>query len=115
MGRGKFTRNKCQRWLEIQGALQVSEIDPTLISAQVNWGLVLLDQKQYGEAIARFERVIARNPNLADAYFFLGHAYMGLHRRNEAQKAFQNYLKLEPTGSHSKGARQILKDNAMSR
>jgi protein involved in polysaccharide export with SLBB domain len=50
----------------------------------------------YAQAAATFEKVVALDPQFADAYFSLGHAYFDLKRWAEAAKNLDRALELNP-------------------
>ena len=67
--------------------------DPSLLTMQ---GLVLMKGKQPGEALTRFERVIALKPNYAPYYVNAATAFMGMGNMAEAIQQLQKALSLDP-------------------
>lgn len=58
------------------------------------------------QAVQLFERAVKVKPDYADAYYSLGHAYFDLGQHEEAIKALQQAIDLNP---RDKEARQLLK------
>src|SRR5581483_10194887 len=52
------------------------QIDPSLIAA-VSPGIVLVDARQFDEAIAELKQIVADNPKFAVAHQYLAKAYLG--------------------------------------
>ncbi len=64
------------------------------------------------QAVQLFERAVKLKPDYGDAYFSLGHAYLDLGQREEAIKALEHAVNLNPK---DKEARQLLRQaNLMS-
>jgi tetratricopeptide (TPR) repeat protein len=61
----------------------------------------LLEQKQYAEAIAKYEEIIAVEPTLYQIYFNIGVAQQGMGELDKARASFQKVLDQEAnhTGS----------------
>ncbi len=64
------------------------ELDPDLLPARLNCGILHLELKQYSEALAAFERVEQSGRDDAALHSGLGIALEGLGRHEEADKAF---------------------------
>jgi arylsulfatase A-like enzyme/cytochrome c-type biogenesis protein CcmH/NrfG len=62
--------------------------------ADLRQGFQLLGEKKYPEATAAFRKVIASNPQMVDAWEFLGHALERGGRMEEALQAYQEALKI---------------------
>ena len=55
-----------------------------------------LTRKDFAEAAKALNAVVAKQPDMAEAWFNLGYAYTGLHEPDEATKAYQKTLQLRP-------------------
>jgi hypothetical protein len=68
------------------------------------------------DAIAAFDKVIATDPNKADAYYWKGVNMIGKATLQGEKmvappgtaEAFQKYLELQPTGANADAAKQML-------
>ena len=68
------------------------------------------------DAIAAFDKVIAADPNKADAYYWKGVNLIGkatlqgdkMVAPPGTAEAFQKYLELQPTGANADAAKQML-------
>jgi tetratricopeptide (TPR) repeat protein len=67
-----------------------------LAAASCNLGRALLQLDRVDEAIACFDRALARDPRLGAAHNALGHAYLTLGRLADAQPAFDRAVGFEP-------------------
>lgn len=73
-------------------ALQLNEnYEPALRGA----GYCKLEQQQFEDAIKYLERAIAVEPNVVDSHLFLGIANLSLNRREAAERALRQALKLD--------------------
>jgi tetratricopeptide (TPR) repeat protein len=80
---------------QIESLLKKSvELDPKFAEPRLQLGNLLSDQKKYSEAVPQYLRALALNPDLADAHYRLGLAYVRLGRRDVAQQHFQVYQNL---------------------
>lgn len=57
-------------------------------------GNLYSDQTQYAESIPEYVRALEINPNLADAHYRLGQAYVHTAEKDKAQEQFEVYQKL---------------------
>ena len=67
-----------------------------ITQAHYNLGTAYLNEKQYTEAIAAFQKAIALDANFAEAHAHLGHAYFELDRFDEAGAAAREAIRLNP-------------------
>lgn len=67
-----------------------------ITQAHYNLGTAYLNEKQYTEAIAAFQKAIALNADFAEAHGQLGLIYFELDRFDEAEVAAKEALRLEP-------------------
>src|SRR5262249_24242107 len=91
-----------QLWSEAFKSLQTaSELDPSLLEAQVQIGRLNLAARQYKEANDAASALIAKNPNYAPAYQVQAAALVGLGKSDEALTAFTKALELKPHDAES--------------
>lgn len=67
--------------------------DPTVF---LNLGLAMINERKQAEAIAWFDRVIARFPADPDAYYYRGISYLSLQKPAEAKADLQKYVSIAP-------------------
>ncbi|RKU30964.1 hypothetical protein C6495_12905 [Candidatus Poribacteria bacterium] len=67
-----------------------------ITQAHYNLGTAYLNEKQYSEAIAAFQKAIALDADFAEAHGQLGLAYLELDRFDEAGAAAKEALRLNP-------------------
>lgn len=77
-------------------------------SAVFNQGVILWNSGKIPEAKAQFEQAVKMDPNLADAHYWLGMAYVNEGKLPDAGPHFEEYLKLAPTGQYAEQAKGIL-------
>lgn len=61
-----------------------------------NYGIALLDQRQFAAAVSAFEQVVKRRPDYADGYTNVGIANLSYQRYSAAMEALQHSLELAP-------------------
>jgi tetratricopeptide (TPR) repeat protein len=59
-------------------------------------GLYALEQEAWDEAVSELEQVLAQDPTMTDAYFYLGGAYFYQEKYQLAAKAYESALALAP-------------------
>jgi len=69
-------------------------LDPKLAEAHLQLGNLHSDQNKYAEAIPEYKLALELNPDLADAYYRLGQAYVRTGEKERAQELFQVYQKI---------------------
>jgi len=75
-----------------------------------NQGIIYWNQGgKAKEAKAQFEKAIQLDPKMADAHYWLGMANLNLGQIPDAAKAFDEYLKVAPTGQYAEMVKGILK------
>ena len=65
-------------------------------------------EEKYAEASREFQKAIWHNPNMAEAYSGLGHAYMGLGRLDDALDAQHKAIELEPNMAEAHVAKGLI-------
>ena len=81
---------------------------PDLGLAHYNLGLAYRDRKQPDLALASFRQATGLVPGLLDAHFQMGKLYFEVGNRVEAQKSFQEVVKLAPKSESARLAQQYL-------
>ena len=74
-----------------------------------NIGVLLVNKKQWTEAMAAFDRAIAIKADDASAYYYRGLCHMQLKQNAEAKADLRKALDLEPNGSDAKDIQDLLK------
>lgn len=79
-------------------------------AAVFNQGIIYWNQGgKAAEAKAQFQKAIQLDPKMADAHYWLGMANLNLGQIPDAVKAFEEYLKVAPTGQYAEMVKGILK------
>lgn len=82
---------------KILGSIDDTKVkDPTVF---LNLGLAMINERKQAEAIAWFDRVIARFPDDPDAYYYRGISYLSLQKPAEAKTDLQKYVSIAPAGA----------------
>jgi tetratricopeptide (TPR) repeat protein len=68
----------------------------------------LFNRNKRREALTSAERAVKLNPKLADAYVIIGGVRQDDGDVDEARRAYQRYLELEPKGSYAADLRAII-------
>ena len=66
-------------------------LDPGLAEAHQQLGNLYSDQKKYGEAIPEYLAALQHNPEMADAHYRLGQAYVHTGQKDRAQEQLKIY------------------------
>jgi tetratricopeptide (TPR) repeat protein len=94
-----------------------AQADPTAAAQYYfNTGAVLTNAGKVDDAVVAFDKVIAADPNKADAYYWKGVNMIGkatlkgdkMVAPEGTAEAFQKYLELQPTGTFADPAKQML-------
>ncbi|HWM91982.1 MAG TPA: tetratricopeptide repeat protein [Thermoanaerobaculia bacterium] len=85
---------------------QGETVDPATL---LNIGIKHYNEGRMEEALAEFNRVVGENPNLPDAYYYRGLAYLASGKTAEAKADFQKLLDLDPNHGNADEAREFLK------
>jgi serine/threonine protein kinase/tetratricopeptide (TPR) repeat protein len=73
----------------------IISLDPLSSIANVNYAVVLMDQRRYADAEAQFKKVLQRDPNFMPAHFKLSHLYATMGRFPDA---IDELKKTQPMG-----------------
>jgi tetratricopeptide (TPR) repeat protein len=90
--KGKRAEDPDVDFHQIESLLKKSiTIDPTFAEAHLQMGNLDSAQNKYQEAIPEYVRARELNPDLADAYYRLGQAYVRTGQKDLAQEQFRVY------------------------
>lgn len=93
--KGKRAQQTDQDLTEIAKLLKSSiALDNKFAEAHLQLGNLYSDQKQYAESIPEYIQALKKNPDLADAHYRLGQAYVRTGEKDRAQQQFDIYQKL---------------------
>ena len=93
--KGKRAQQTDQDLSEIAKLLKSSiALDNKFAEAHLQLGNLYSDQKHYAEAIPEYMQALTQNPDLADAHYRLGQAYVRTGDKQHAQQQFDVYQKL---------------------
>jgi Tfp pilus assembly protein PilF len=84
------------------------EAEPEAADIMVILARVELDRERAAEARSWAKKALGVDPNLADAYVFLGGAEQEMGNPDAAKAAYKKYLELAPTGRHARELRVVL-------
>jgi tetratricopeptide (TPR) repeat protein len=82
--------------------------DPIAADIAVALARIEFDRGRSTQASAWSKKAIAANPDVADAYVFLGGAEQNAGHGKAAKQAYQHYLRLAPTGRYAADLRTIV-------
>src|SRR5258708_45408 len=93
--KGKRAEDSDLNFHQIESLLKRSAaIDPKFAEAHLQLGNLYSAQNKYADAIPEYVRARELNPDLADAYYRLGQAYVRSGQKDRAQEQFQAYQHL---------------------
>ena len=84
------------------------QLDPSLSSAHLALGNVLLNSGKFEEALPECEIASQVSPSKADVWFAIGQCATRLQKYEEALAAFKHYLSLERTGANAEFATECV-------
>jgi tetratricopeptide (TPR) repeat protein len=90
--------------------LRAIELEPEFSELHNNLGLLYLKMKNINEAVLSFEESVKRNVNNAMAYVNLGNALLELEKFEEALKAYNKALQIDPSNQEAKEAVKLYKE-----
>ena len=80
---------------QIESLLQKAvAVDPKFSDAYLQLGNLYSDQTRYAASIPEYVKALENNPDLADAHYRLGQAYVHTGQKDKAQEQFQVYQQL---------------------
>jgi tetratricopeptide (TPR) repeat protein len=93
----------------ISGYKKTLELKPDLYEAEINLGIVLLDQKRAAEALPYLDAAAAQKPKEARPRLFLAHALLETGDLEKAGASFRMVLDLDPKSASAElGLAQVL-------
>jgi len=90
--------------------LRAIELEPEFSELHNNLGLLYLKMKNVNEAALSFEESVKKNVNNAMAYVNLGKALLELEKFEEALKAYNKALQIDPSNQEAKEAVRLYKE-----
>jgi tetratricopeptide (TPR) repeat protein len=75
----------------------------------INVGIKYYNQKQLDKALEQFNRVVAENPEMAEAYYYRGLVYLNKNKVPEAKADFKKLLEIDPKSKYANEVREYLK------
>jgi tetratricopeptide (TPR) repeat protein len=75
----------------------------------INVGIKYYNQKQLDKALEQFNRVVAENPEMAEAYYYRGLVYLNKNKVPEAKADFKKLLEIDPKSKYANDVREYLK------
>jgi tetratricopeptide (TPR) repeat protein len=91
-----------------QGLRSALALDPSLVEAHFQLGVVLAEQHQDARALGEFERVVALQPDFAEAHYRAAQIYRRTGQKDRAQAELAEYDQLR---KQSAGEEQKLHDD----
>jgi tetratricopeptide (TPR) repeat protein len=88
---------------------RAAKADPTMEPALTNLGVAYLGKDQPALAVDALSRAVLADPEAAPAHYNLGMAYERLDRKKDAEKEFEETLKLDPQHQGAKDGLARLK------
>lgn len=73
---------------------EVTAADSTHTAANLLLGKLAITSGQFDKAATRLEKLVAREPKNSEALYYLGEAYLGLGRNDEAVRVFEECKKI---------------------
>lgn len=93
--KGRRVENTALDLSQIEGLLKKAvALDPGYADAHQQLGNLYSDEKKYAEAIPEYTQALQHNPDLGDAHYRLGQAYVRTGQKDRAQEQFEIYQKL---------------------
>ena len=107
LGNTLMEDGKAEEARQILGSLDESKVtDPAMF---LNAGIALVNERKHAEAIAWFDKAIARFPQHPDGYYYRGIAHVSLGKSAEAKADLQKYVSMAPPDAPELAtAKQIL-------
>jgi tetratricopeptide (TPR) repeat protein len=93
--KGKRAQDPDANLQQIETLLKTAvTLDPKLPEAHLQLGNLYSDQNKYAEAVPEYEKALQFSPDLADAHYRLGQAYVRTGDKERAQQHLQIYQQL---------------------
>jgi hypothetical protein len=108
-------RSRCKRAISGKRSREILDLCPGAFTSSpggaeiaVALAKVEFDRGRSAQAYAWGKKAIAANPDLADAYVFIGGAEQGSGHGKAAKEAYEHYLRLAPFGRYAADLRAIV-------
>jgi tetratricopeptide (TPR) repeat protein len=85
--------------------LPAEKVDPDMM---LNVGIKYFNAKQLDKALAEFNQVIEKKPEVPDSYYYRALVYLNLGKTAEAKADFKKLLELDPNHKYAKEAKEYL-------
>ena len=98
-----FTLIRIRHVLEITlGEEALEGHDPEVVQKEIRAAHDLLNNKQYDQALAAYEALLAKVPALTNLYVQIGDSYRGKEEYDKAVTAYEEVLKNDPENAQAK-------------
>jgi tetratricopeptide (TPR) repeat protein len=109
------TRSRCKKAIGGKRNREILDLcpdvfarDPRAADIAVALARIEFDRGRSAQAYAWGKRAIAANPDVADAYVFVGGAEQNVGHGKAAKEAYAHYLRLAPSGRYAADLRAIV-------
>jgi tetratricopeptide (TPR) repeat protein len=93
--KGKRARDASLDLHQIESLLKTAAaLDPKFAEAHLQLGNLYSDQNKYADAVPEYQKALEHNPDLADAHYRLGQAYVHTGAKDRAQLQLEIYQRL---------------------
>jgi len=101
---GEMARQS-QQWDEaIRHLSHAAKVDSSFGDAFVGWGVALVSEKKFSDAISPLETAVKMQPGNAEAHYFLGMAYARTGRKQDGDREFAIQRQLTQRGAAGESA-----------
>ena len=100
-----------EKWNADESRAVIASIDESKItdpSVLLNVGIAFLNQKKPDEALAWFEKTVARFPDYASGYYYRGITELQLGKNDPAKTDLAKFVQMAPSAPEAETARGIL-------
>lgn len=98
-------------WSEaVKAYQQALALDPANPNVRTDMAICYYQLGQPDKAVREIKEVLSKKSDFAPAYFHLGLVYESQNKLKEAQRAWEKFLKLEPSGENADLIRQQLNE-----
>ncbi|MFH0991529.1 MAG: tetratricopeptide repeat protein [bacterium] len=97
-----------QKFLQLTKGSSTKYEKKTYLNAYNTIGISYLSDKRYEPAIDNFQKALKLDGNNAQIWYFLGGAYQGLGKKDDARQAYEKASKLDPNNADYKKAIELL-------
>jgi len=108
-------RSRCKKAIGGRRNKEILELCPSVFTSDPNASDIAValakiefDRGRSAQAYAWSKKAIAANPDIADAYVFIGEAEQSAGHSKAAKEAYTHYLRLSPSGRYATDLRAIV-------